>query len=211
MTRTSGEGHSFGRSWKRIWKRERIPALLGACFLGAVLYGALLSVRAGNTVREQLSFLMDETLSAGGDPEFVTLFRASFLPALLYWSVAFLLGFFALGQPFGFFLMAFRGLGLGLSMGQLYGDHLGEGILYCAVFLVPSAVLSALVLIAAFRDALQSSNLFWKRMFSGSGEGATAGTLRLYLMRYLVYLLLLAAAAALHALIGVALQGILTV
>lgn len=200
MARTSGEA-PFGKAaaFRRVIKRNRITTVLAAAFLLALLYGSVLISQADANLQEKLSFLTQEYSVQRGAQSLLTTFLSSFSLSFVYLAAAFFLGFFAFGQPVSVFIILFRGFVLGLAMGQIYLNHQWQGVLYCAVLVVPFSVTFAFVLIAALKDSIQSSNLFLGTMFPKLGGGATELTLKMYAVRYAFYLLFIILTSALDA------------
>ena len=203
MTRTSDEMHvpAFV-SVKRMMKQNRLTTVLLAAFLVALLYGSVLMSQADQTLQDKLSFLTQEYISNRGEQSIISTFLSSLSTNGLYLGAAFLLGFFALGQPFSMFIMLFRGFGLGLAMGNIYTHHQAEGVLYCMVFIVPAAVLFTFVLVAALKDSIQFSNLFLASIFPRLGTAASGETLKFYCAKYAFYLLLILLISAFDAAIN---------
>lgn len=209
MTRTSSGISTGGVSViKRALRRNRITAVLLAAFLLAMLYGSVLIAQADDDLKNKLLFLTQEYLSSRGEQSVLSTFLTSISTSSLYLVAAFLLGFFAFGQPCCIFIMLFRGFGLGLAMGQIYIKYQAQGFLYCLVLIVPAAVFVTLVLAAALKDSIQSSNLFLAVLFPKLGTVATPATLKVYGIRYLVYALMLLLAAALDAGLNFLFSGI---
>ena len=197
MTRTSGGLPSGGMSsvWKAL-RRNRIMAVLLGSFLVAMLYGSVLIAQADDALKEKLLFLTQEYLSTRGEQSVLTTFLSSSSTSAVYLVSAFFLGFFAFGQPICVFMVLFRGFGLGLSMGQIYLNYQAQGFLYCLVLIVPAAVLFILILVSALKDSIQSSNLFLAIFFPKLGAVATPAALKVYGIRYLIYLVLTILTAA---------------
>ena len=191
MTRTSGGLPSGGMaSVRKALRRNRIMAVLLGSFLVAMLYGSVLIAQADDALKEKLLFLTQEYLSTRGEQSVLTTFLSSLSTSAVYLVSAFFLGFFALGQPVCVFMVLFRGFGLGLSMGQIYLNYQAQGFLYCLVLIVPAAVLFTL------KDSIQSSNLFLAVFFPKLGAVATPAALKVYGIRYLIYLVLTILTAA---------------
>lgn len=203
MTRTSDDRRmSAFLSVKRIIKQNRLATLLLVAFLIALLYGSVLMSQADQVLQDKLSFLTQEYISNRGEQSILSTFLSSFSTNGLYLGVAFLLGFFALGQPFSVFIMLFRGFGLGLAMGNIYTHHQAGGVLYCMVFIVPAAVLFTFVMISALKDSIQFSNLFLASIFPKLGAVASGETLKIYCLKYAFYLLLILLISALDSAIN---------
>lgn len=192
MTRTSDAARLPGlTSVRKLIKQNRLTVLLLGFFLVALLYGSVLMGQADETLQEKLSFLTQGYISSRGEQSILSTFLSSLSSNCLYLGAAFLLGFFAVGQPFSLFIMLFRGFGLGLAMGNIYAQHQFNGVLYCMAIIVPAAVLFTFVMMAALRDSIQFSTLFLATIFPKVGAGASKETLKVYCAKYAFYLLLM--------------------
>lgn len=124
----------------------------------------------------------------------------SVMAGSLLGSTVFLLGlavagFCAVGQPFAVLLIVLRGMGMGHKAAQLYSTAGRGDILYAAGLFLPGAVISALALAAAAREALSLSNIYLRLTLSGGRGYDPSGAVRLYGAKMLVIEAMLALAA----------------
>lgn len=211
MIRTStGSPYSGIATIKKSIKRNRILAILLCSFFIAMLYGSVLIAQADTNLKEKLLFLTREYLLNREGQSILATFFSSLSTSFIYLISAFLLGFFALGQPICIFIVLFRGFGLGVSMGQIYLNYQAQGFLYCLVLIIPATVFSTLILFAALKDSIQSANLFLAVLFPKFGAAVTTTTIKIYGTRYLIYFVLTVLTAALDAGINFLFSGIIS-
>ena len=104
-------------------------------------------------------------------------------------------GFCAVGQPFEVLLIVLRGMGTGHKAAQLYSAAGRGDILYAVGLFLPGAVISALALAAAAREALSLSNIYLRLTLSGGRGCDPSGAVKLYGAKLLVVEAMLALAA----------------
>lgn len=78
--------------------------------------------------------------------------------SVLFLTAAFIMGFFALGQPVCCFLMVARGFGIGASGTMMYALHSTKAVMGMLLFVLPKAVLSVLICVLGFREAMKASS-----------------------------------------------------
>ena len=191
MERTSQREFLTGwSSLKRNIRHNRLVVAFLSVFLLSLFYGSFLMSHGNEPLQNILSFLTREYISGREEQSLLTTFLTVLSSSILYLAFGFLLGFFAFGQPVDFFIIFFRGFGLGLAMGNIYMNHHFSGVLYCLVLIVPAAVLFTIVLICALRDSLKLSNLFLSSAFPRLGAGVSAEILKAYCVKYIFYFIL---------------------
>jgi len=124
----------------------------------------------------------------------------------LFMLAAFLLGLCAAGLPFLLLLPVLRGAGLGVVTGWLYMSRSLPGVGYSVLVLCPAAVVSVLIMLAYCKESmLMSGDML---LVLNNKQDKMESSLRLYVTRYLVLLLVSVLAAALDALCFAAFAGI---
>ncbi len=124
-------------------------------------------------------------------------FFASCFQALCLLLLLFLSGLSACGAPVSLLVPVFWGLGLGLLQAHYYAQGI-VGMLFATLLIVPHSLLKAVVLAHGAVQSLQLSlQLAGQLLPRGAHCGGLWQLFRLYCVRFLLYLPLLLAAAAL--------------
>jgi len=124
----------------------------------------------------------------------------------LFMLAAFLLGLCAAGLPLLLLLPVLRGMGTGVVSGWLYMTYGLPGVGYSVLVLCPAVVVSVLIMLAYCKESMLMSGDM-ALVITGK-QDKMESSLRLYVTRYLVLLLVGVLAAALDALCFSAFSGI---
>lgn len=125
----------------------------------------------------------------------------------MFLGAVFVLGFSAIAQPVEIGVLVFRGMGLGVTMAQVYTQYGTTGIAICAVLIVPSALISAYALIIGTREAVYMSNLLMTNSLSDRPSEGMLSSVKLYGTKFLVLEAVCAVSAAVDCLCSVIFAG----
>ena len=178
-------------------RASRITTVLAVVFLAGVGYGAILSGMLDRDTAAALEQITRGFLSGRAESGFWEVFLRALGTSLLLGCAVFLSGFSAVGQPFAVFILLFRAVGLGMSMGYFYTVLSGEGILLALFLLLPAGALSGYALLLGCREALRLSGRFFGAMTKGTA--LSPKTFRIYAVKFLIIALMLVLAALLDA------------
>ncbi len=131
-------------------------------FFLAIGYGSVLSNEGGDILKR----ITEGFLEKKQETSFFESFLYSFSSSAIFILLLFLNGFSAVGQPFSIFLVIFRGMGFGMSIGHLYLSLTLKEILISVLVLVLPGIISGYVLLLAARESIRLSNKFLKAMTS---------------------------------------------
>ncbi len=176
-------------------KRQLICRRLFYLLLFGVMIGVVLWLRAPEIAASavmQQGF--DEPI---GERSLLAVFRGSFSATAVLLLVSFLLGFFAVGQPFALSVLLLRGAALGCAVGSTYSMYGIRGLPMVLFLQLPHAAVTSLLLILAVRETLTLSTQFFRFAVCDCERDGVRDGCRYYLLRYLVLFvgLLLSAAA----------------
>ncbi len=181
-------------------KNERFTAILAGMVLLGVLIGALLYVFVRGTGDEEtfarLALVNENFLNTRREASFLRILFGSFFSSTLYLGGIFLLGFWAISQPFTLLVLVFRGLGLGAVLAQIYAAHGRGAILITLVLILPYTLLSVTALVLGARESIRMSNIYCAVSLSSRCPERMVDTVKLYLVKFLVLEAMIAAAAA---------------
>lgn len=155
-------------------------------FLVGMIYGAFLISFSEQGVHEQFQFLTQRFVEKRSAQSVIYTFFGSLGSNLLILSLIFILGFCAIGQPFSLFLTLFQGLGLGASIAHLYSNSGMQGILFALAIIIPQAIITSITLFLACRESVRFSNKLFFQMIPNKFEVSMDGSLRMYIIRFLV-------------------------
>lgn len=108
----------------------------------------------------------------------------SFSGPFLLMLACLLLGFGAVSMPAELLVPFFHGLGTGVMLADMNAAYGFKGTLVSTVFILPFAVLSAFIVLIAARESFSMSFLSAKRLLGL--DKSDAGTVKLYLTKFLV-------------------------
>lgn len=172
-------------------KRILFRSLIVLFFLG-VIYGSLLARNAdGYLVKISESFLL-----AKQSETFLSATLSSLISSFVFLLLLFLNGFSAVGQPFSIFILFFKGMGLGITMGHFYINLGFKGVLTSLILLVPAGVISGYAILLATRESIKLSNVFFK-ITAVKNFALQENAFKGYCRKYLLLVLLSIASAVL--------------
>ena len=186
------------RSWQKL-------ALLGLYAIGLFLGAKTAGYAAFGWQERLLELLRAQRLGRTGLSPFgsaLSYFGTDFL----FMLAAFLLGLCAAGLPLLLLLPILRGVGTGVVSGWLYMTYGLRGVGYSVLVLCPAAIVSVLIMLSYCKESmLMSGDML---LVLHNKQDKMESSLRLYITRYLVLLLVSIPAAALDALCFAAFSGI---
>jgi len=186
------------RNWQKL-------ALLGLYAVGLFLGAKTAGHASAGWQARLLELLRAQRLNRAGLSAFGSAL-GYFGTDILFMLAAFLLGLCAAGLPFLLLLPVLRGLGVGVVSGWLYMTCGLPGVGYSVLVLYPAAVVSVLTMLAYCKESmLMSGDML---LILNNKQDRMESSLRLYVTRYLVLMLVSVLAAALDALCFAAFAGI---
>lgn len=173
--------------------KNRVSLMLGFLFL----FGVLLGGNFAGSKPEILNRLTD-SLAQMQDFHFISGVSSAFATNSLFLLVICLCGFGAIFQPIAAGMLLFKGIGIGVLGVYAYASAKEQAILYYLLVLLPEALFTVLILIAAVRESLQFSMRFFSALIRKDYlQQDFAEGVGLYLARFLVFYLLGGTAALL--------------
>lgn len=195
------------------FRKNRLQLLLGIVFLLGIVTGCSIAGQSGeatgNTVITTLGQYLASAGTYGESGEFLSRMLSSFGATTLILFFLFLCGLGAVFQPVVLLVLFLRGLGLGV-MG-IYAYSADQAMWYLAV-LLPEAILTSILMIAAAGEALRFSVRFFVQLLpEGTTENipTSSGNIGGYLLRFLILYLLGGSIALLSGLLGVIFSSLL--
>lgn len=199
---------SLQRSAEQRARRTRLFYWMLFCFLMGMLYGAAFLQQGDSGLWDRLSAVNQSYLYAVQDQADWMVLVQALTSSAVFLALAFLSGFSAIGQPVALFVMFLRGLGLGSYAGYLYLSFGMRGVLFCAVVLLPGALLTVAALALSCREAFRLSNRILLSFLRGQALLKRELLVR-YLKKHLLLFLLTVAAAGADCLLRFVFSGII--
>ena len=173
--------------------------LIGAFFISGLISGSLIVGGYSETSETALDVVISGFIDVRTGQSILTTFYNSLVSTVPLLIITFILGLCAIGVPFIPFISVFRGLGLGISMGYLYAFQGLKGIGYCALIIIPPAIVSSIAIILACKEALRFSSIIFMSMTSKGNKTGKIPDMKKYCLRFCVFLFLLIAAVIIDA------------
>ena len=162
-----------------------------ALFLCACLVGELIGVICEAVSSGVPTEALGGFSGLGGRQDVLTALRF-FAGTAVFMAVIFMLGFFPVGQPATFIVMALRGLGQGAAFAKVYLCFEGSELIRQAAALVICHSVTAAALSLACCEAVTLSNAYLRHTFADRIVLGMRDTVRLYVLKF-VQLLAVAA------------------
>lgn len=175
-------------------KADKLLMLLAAMYFLGVIFGTVLYCTANSAAAEEINSLAAGAVEARLCRSFWENVINSFSGAFLLLTVCFLLGFCTIAVPAEIFLPMFKGLGTGIAIAGMYGKYGVRGMAAAAVFVIPEAVMTSLVLIMASREAARFSAALYDAVFGRSAERGSPDA-KLYFTKFVILCVCLAASS----------------
>ncbi|MBR1593085.1 MAG: stage II sporulation protein M [Ruminococcus sp.] len=129
-------------------------------------------------------------------------FGNTFMSLALFSAGAFIMGMFALGQPFGVLLLMYRGYGIGISASMMYYTMGFGAVPAVMILLLPKAVCTVIVSMLAVRELMRSSCMIFRYITGRGGDEPERRFFRLYCIKFAVIILISALISAADALMN---------
>ncbi len=114
-------------------------------------------------------------------------FRNTFFSSAAFLAVIFILGFFSLGQPFGIALLVYRGVGIGVSVAQMYGLNGLSALPAVGILIIPKAIVLSFTASLAVRELIKLSNAQFSFLFRDKiAEEKMRREVKLYFIKFIV-------------------------
>lgn len=159
--------------------------LIAMSVLG-IFFGVMSFCFMDDSFLSQISLAQQNFMEIRKNQDFVHILIKSLCSSTVFLGCAFVLGFSAIAQPLEILIPLIRGLGLGVSVAQIYSQSGRSGIITCGVIILPCAVISMYALVVGVRESVGLSNIF---MSNALCSGQTTGLLdavKLYATKFLV-------------------------
>lgn len=172
-----------------------------------ILFGVMSYCFMSADFLEQMSVAQQNFFELRKNRDFVQILIKSFGSSSIFIGCAFVLGFSAIAQPIEIIIPLVKGMGLGVSVAQIYSQNGKSGILTCALIILPCAVISMYALLIAVRESVGLSNIFMTAALTSGQTNGLLGTVKLYATKFLVIEAVTAVSAAVDCVCTVVFAG----
>ncbi len=173
------------------FKRNGWVLFFSIFLLAGVIIGAICTRNADQEMLDNFDFFFLTNFTLRSQYGAFDIFVSSFAAAFVFLLAIFLLGLSAWGMPIIPLIILFKGFGIGLSIGYLYGTYAFMGICYNVLIIFPGAFLSVLVFISAACIASKNAlNIMGFLIHSGVTEDIHKAFLQ-YLSKMMFLLIIL--------------------
>lgn len=183
----------FDRCRRFIRSHQRLMLFL-SLLIGGVVIGCLFFKAYGQGETAYLSRVLTlSPLSPDVKAVLSALYHSCFFPTLLL-IVLFLSGLSACGLPVVLVVPFFFGLGIGMSEAYYYSTG-WRGVLTVLLLLLPPLLLKSVALLMASSESMRMTLLFSRQLLAGPpSDDGIHPHFRLYVLRFLIFLLIIFAA-----------------
>ena len=165
--------------------------------LTALLVGVL--AVSGGAATGLTGTLFQEFLQNRMDTTFFNIFSAHIFSSAIIILPLFLLGPSAVGVPFAYIAVAYKGLGSGVTLGFLYSNFGAQGILFALSIVIPATFLANVGIVLAARETALYSQRVFKMMTSEKENNNLPHNLAPFCKKYFAILVIMVLAGLLDA------------
>ncbi len=186
--------------WLRMFSKQRRLLLPLFLLMAGFVCGCILFCNYGQTESGFLERILTMTPPQEGVYGMLsTLYNSCFLPILLLGTV-FFCGLSACGTPFILLVPFFFGLGLGMTESYYYSTG-WHGVWLAAAVVLPPALVKITALLLGVVEGIRMSTHIGNMLMQKNMVGGLYHELRLFLLRFGLFLLLVLAGGILDALL----------
>jgi uncharacterized membrane protein SpoIIM required for sporulation len=164
--------------------------VLMAILFAGVLAGVLLYCNADEFYYSKFESISVSFIKKSFQYSFLQLVVNSFAGTFFLVLVCFFLGFGSVFQPVELLVPLFKGLGLGISLADMYYSLGFNGLLLSLMLIIPNAVISSFALIIACRESIRMSNSI-KNILFGKSLDYNKIDFRLYITKFIIVTVIL--------------------
>lgn len=133
--------------------------------------------------------------------------RNGIFVSMTFIAAAFLLGFFAFGQPFGAALLIYRGFGIGASTALMYSLYGGKAFAAVLVTVLPKAAALTFIAILAVRELIKASVYSLSCWMNENVSDGKRTSIQLYCLKFIVLVVMTLIVAVADAAVNFAFAG----
>ena len=152
-----------------------------------LIMGTLLIKMADTTQQGILNTITSSFINERASHSFVENFCSSLFSTSVFLLVAFFIGYFALGKPIALFIPMFKGLGLGISMADIFMQNGLKGYLICLALILPNALISSFAIVLASRESARNSSKIFSFVCGKSKEDEGGIHSGAYIIKFTVF------------------------
>lgn len=152
----------YYKRYVTYYVRDNYPILIfSMIFICGVWLGSSFLSRFDEDTLTTLVSLLNGFMVNREEQEFLTTFMSSLTPSLVFTLLLFFCGFCAISQPIIVLVPFFKGLGFGLSASSMLLYYDTKAVLYIALLLLPSTVITTVAVVLCCKEAFRLSMGFF--------------------------------------------------
>ncbi len=191
----------------RIKPDKILMYVLMAMFLLGEFVGTVLYCTVANEKLSDIDVLSVQFLHSRINCTFFETVINSFSGPFVLVLLCMLIGFGAIFQPAAILVPFFRGLGIGITLAEINSVYMYKGFALSLIMIVPYTVVSAVIIISAARESVLMSSGIGRKIFSAD-KGGTFIDFKLYFIKFLILIAVLAASSLIDSLLTFAFAGL---
>ncbi len=191
----------------RIKPDKILMYVLMAMFLLGEFVGTVLYCTVANEKLSDIDVLSVQFLHSRINCTFFETVINSFSGPFVLVLLCMLIGFGAIFQPAAILVPFFRGLGIGITLAEINSVYMYKGFALSLIMIVPYTVVSAVIIISAARESVLMSSGIGRKIF-GADKGGTFIDFKLYFIKFLILIAVLAASSLIDSLLTFAFAGL---
>lgn len=180
--------------------------LIALAVLG-ILFGVMSFCFMDDSFLSEISLAQQNFMEIRKNQDFVHILIKSLCSSTVFLAGAFLLGFSAIAQPIEILIPLIRGLGLGVSVAQIYSQSGKSGILTCMILIIPCTLISMYALVVGVRESVGLSNIFMTNALCSGQTYGLLNSIKLYATKFLVLEAVTAVSAVVDCICTIAFVG----
>lgn len=179
-------------------KKIRLTGIALLYFLG-VLTGVVIYIFPINGYSEYFCAVTENFILCRLSKDFTEIMISSFCEPFILLLVCFLLGLSAIAHPVEYLVIVFHGLGIGVTLAEIYDNFNADEIVIAILMIIPGTVITAFAVIIAVREALNMSSDICSASFGRNGTGVKID-FRLYFTKFVILCAMIVAGALVESL-----------
>lgn len=144
--------------------RYGVYCFLSLFLLVGMIIGAVMARNADKNLLDSLDFIFATNFESRAEQSIMVTFAASMTSCFLFFIGEVLSGLSAwgiIGLPV---IILFRGMGVGLCSGYLYGNYGFKGIGFYLLVMLPGVLISTVALLAQGKESINFSRSIWSKL-----------------------------------------------
>ncbi len=177
--------NNFSASLNFIEKNCFFILIIGLMISG-VFIGTFAFCNMNDTVVKSLSFISQSFIETRSSENFLSVILDGFYSSTIQLSIIFLLGFCCISQPITLLFPFVKGLGLGVTLSQIYASIGYKGFFVILFLIVPFCMVTVFSLALAIQESFRMANTLAKMTFTNAISSGAKNETVIYIKKFLM-------------------------